>query len=254
MGSRCATARAAAEQQSAAFSADYAYARQSLAATVAKSWFLAIEAGLQQQIAEEALRSSQSLPGLAGAFSHRQRQRAVGRAGAGLGGSYRDSLQQTELARTQALRALELLVGRYPAAEIAVATRLSPSPSPVPVGMPSELLERRPDVVAAERRVAAAFNRVGEARAAQLPRISLTAGGSSVSSDLIVLKDTSNPIWSFGGNLSRRCIRAVRCAPRSRSARRSRSRRSPSTRARRSVHSAKSKARSPPRRRFAIVT
>ena len=64
-----------------------------------------------------------------------------------------------------------------------------------------ELLERRPDVIAAERRVAAAFDRVGEARAAQLPRISLTAGGSSVSSDLIVLKDTSNPIWSLGANL-----------------------------------------------------
>ena len=66
-------------------------------------------------------------------------------------------------------------------------------PQPVPVGMPSQLLERRPDVVAAERRVAAAFDRVGEAKAAQLPRISLTAGGSSVSSDLIVLKDTQQP-------------------------------------------------------------
>ena len=74
-------------------------------------------------------------------------------------------------------------------------------PPPVPVGMPSELLERRPDVVAAERRVAAAFNRVGEAKAAQLPRISLTAGGSSVSSDVFVLQDTSNPVWSFGANL-----------------------------------------------------
>ncbi len=67
--------------------------------------------------------------------------------------------------------------------------------------MPSQLLERRPDLIAAERRVAAAFDRVGEARAAQLPRISLTAGGSSVSSRLIELKDTSNPIWSFGANL-----------------------------------------------------
>jgi NodT family efflux transporter outer membrane factor (OMF) lipoprotein len=116
-------------------------------------------------------------------------------------GTYRDTLRQIELSREQALRALELLLGRYPAAEIAVAERLAPMPQPVPAGVPSQLLERRPDVVAAERRVAAAFNRVGEARAAQLPRISLTAGGSSVSSDLIELKDTSNPIWSLGANL-----------------------------------------------------
>jgi outer membrane protein TolC len=56
-------------------------------------------------------------------------------------------------------------------------------------------------VVAAERRVAAAFDRVGEAKAAQLPRISLTAGGSNVSSELLVLKDTSSPVWSLGANL-----------------------------------------------------
>ena len=108
-------------------------------------------------------------------------------------GTYRDRLREIEQAREQALRALELLVGRYPGAEIAVADRLSPMPPPAPVGMPSELLERRPDVIAAERRVAAAFDRVGEARAAMLPRISLTAGGSSVSSELIVLKSTRQP-------------------------------------------------------------
>jgi outer membrane protein TolC len=74
-------------------------------------------------------------------------------------------------------------------------------PPPVPAGLPSELLERRPDVVAAERRVAAAFDRVGEAKAAMLPKISLTAGVSSVSSDLFVLKDHNNPVWSAGANL-----------------------------------------------------
>jgi outer membrane protein TolC len=74
-------------------------------------------------------------------------------------------------------------------------------PAPVPAGLPSELLERRPDVIAAERRVAAAFNRVGEAKTAMLPKISLTAGGSYVSSDLFVLKDRSNPVWSAGANL-----------------------------------------------------
>jgi outer membrane protein TolC len=99
------------------------------------------------------------------------------------------------------LRALELLVGRYPAAEVAVAQQFAIMPAPAPVGMPSELLERRPDVIAAERRVAAAFDRVEEAKAALLPKISLTAGGSSVSSELIVLKDHSNPVWSLGANL-----------------------------------------------------
>ncbi len=194
--------QAAAEAQSAAAAADYAYARQSLAATVARSWFLAIEAGLQRAIVQEGLRSSESLLRVA---QDRLRvgngnEQAVAEAQVNVG-TFRDRLRQIELAREQTLRALELLVGRYPAAEIAVAERLAPMPPPVPVGMPSQLLERRPDVIAAERRVAAAFDRVGEARAAQLPRISLTAGGSSVSSDLLQLKDTSNPIWSFGGNL-----------------------------------------------------
>jgi NodT family efflux transporter outer membrane factor (OMF) lipoprotein len=193
---------AAAEAQSAAVTADYAYARQSLAATVAKAWFVAIEAGLQRAIAQDVLRSSESLFKVA---QDRLRigngnEQAVAEAGATVG-TYRDTLRQIELARGQALRALELLLGRYPAAEIAVAERLSAMPPPLPVGMPSQLLERRPDVIAAERRVAVAFDRVGEARAAQLPRISLTAGGSSVSSDLIVLKDVNNPIWSFGANL-----------------------------------------------------
>jgi outer membrane protein TolC len=70
------------------------------------------------------------------------------------------------------------------------------------VGLPSELLERRPDVRAAERRVAAAFNRVGEAQAARLPRISLTANISTVSSELFVLQDISNPVWAIAGGLT----------------------------------------------------
>ncbi len=71
----------------------------------------------------------------------------------------------------------------------------------MPAGLPSELLERRPDVIAAERRVAAAFNRVHEAKAARLPVISLTGGLSAISSELFVLQERDNPIWNFGGNL-----------------------------------------------------
>lgn len=194
--------KAAAEDQAAAAATDYAYARQSLAAMVAKSWFMAIEAGLQQSIAQEMLRASESLSQLA------QERLRIGN-GNELAvvdaritvSNQRDALRQIDLSRAQALRALESLLGRYPAAEIKVAQSLSPMPPPVPVGMPSQLLERRPDVIAAERRVAAAFNRIGEARAARLPRISLTAGGSDVSSELFVLQNTNNPVWSFGANL-----------------------------------------------------
>ena len=193
---------AAAQQQLLAVQADYAYARQSLAATVAKSWFVAIEASLQLAIVRDTLHAAETLLQLA---QERLRvgignEQAVADAQASVS-SYRDTLRQTELSRVQALRALELLLGRYPAAEIAVAQALSPMPPPVPVGLPSQLLERRPDVVAAERRVAAAFNRVGEARAAQLPRISLTAGVSGISSDVLVLQDRNNPAWGIGGNL-----------------------------------------------------
>jgi len=82
-----------------------------------------------------------------------------------------------------------------------VRTTLPALPSEVPVGLPSELLERRPDVIAAERRVAAAFHRVGEAKAARLPKIALTASVSSVSSSLFVLQNHANPVWSIGATL-----------------------------------------------------
>jgi len=194
--------KAAAQAQSAAVAADFAYARQSLAAMVARSWFVAIEAGLLRTIAQDVMRGAESLSTIA---QERFRvgsgnEQAVVEARASVA-TYRDTVRQIEYSREQALRALELLLGRYPAAEIEVATRLSTMPPPPPMGMPSQLLERRPDVIAAERRVAAAFNRAGEASAARLPRISLTAGGSSVSSDLFVLKDRSNPVWSAGANL-----------------------------------------------------
>ena len=115
--------------------------------------------------------------------------------------TYHDVVAQLELARSQALRALETLIGRYPAGAVDVPTRFAATPPPVPGGLPSELLERRPDVVAAERRVASAFYSIEEAKAARLPRISLTASLTSVSSDLFVLTERNNPVVSFGASL-----------------------------------------------------
>ncbi len=182
--------------------ADTEYARQSVAALVAKSYFLAIEATLQRRLAGDMVTAAEQLAALA-----EQRQRigkgdgidsAVARANLE---SYRDSVEKFSLARQQALRALEALLGRYPAADVEVATELATPPGPVPAGLPSELLERRPDVAAADQRVAAAFYRVAEAKAARLPTISLTASVNDISSDLFVLKERDNPVWSAGASL-----------------------------------------------------
>jgi NodT family efflux transporter outer membrane factor (OMF) lipoprotein len=194
--------REAAQLQYVSVALEAEYAAQSLAAMVAKSWFLATEARLQKAAAEEMVRSSERLVSLA-----QDRQRVgsgneydVTLARASLE-TYRDAAQQLDLAYRQSLRAIETLLGRYPAAAIGVPPQLAANPGPVPVGMPSDLLERRPDVVAAERRVATAFYRVEEAKAARLPSISLTASVTSVSSELFVLKDRDNPVWSAGGKL-----------------------------------------------------
>ena len=194
--------RNAGRQQYESAVLDEEYARQSIAAMVVKSWLLAIEARLQRGIAEDIVASSQQATGLA-----RDRLR-VGRgdeydlslAEANLE-TARDAVRQLALAQEQALRAIEILVGRFPAAAIDIPAALPPMPGPVPIGLPSDLLERRPDVAAAERRVAAAFNQVGEAKAARLPKIALTASVSGVSSDLLILADHANPVWGLGTNI-----------------------------------------------------
>jgi NodT family efflux transporter outer membrane factor (OMF) lipoprotein len=191
-----------AEGQYAASESDFAYARQSLAGLVAKSWFLATEATQQLAVAREMVDAAAKLLDLA------QQRYRVG-AGTELDvvtarlnlETYQDSQRQLELSREQSLRSLELLVGRYPAAAVVTASELGTLPPSVPAGLPSELLERRPDVVAAEHRVAAAFNLVHEAKAARLPRFSLTASGSDLSSDFFVLKNRENPVWSLGGSV-----------------------------------------------------
>ena len=194
--------RAASAAQASSAAADFEYARQSIAALVAKSWFLAIEAGLQAEAARETIRSSDELVRLAGERARvgvaTQEEVFVARSSVA---TYQDVLRQLEAGRDQAIRALELLLGRYPAAAAAPSPRLPGLSTAVPGGLPSELLERRPDVIAAERRVAVAFNRIGEAKAARLPVISLTTGLSAISSELFELKEHDNPVWNYGASL-----------------------------------------------------
>jgi outer membrane protein TolC len=117
-------------------------------------------------------------------------------------GTFQDSAKQIRFAHEQTLRALELLLGRYPATELRARHDLAQLPGPVPSAMPLETLERRPDLIAAERRVAAAFNRVGEAKAARLPRLSLNANLKALDSAILALSpDFSNPTGGFGAKL-----------------------------------------------------
>lgn len=183
--------------------ADLEFGRQSLAATMAKSWFTASETWLELRIAEDMVKAAHELATLA-----EQRWRvgpgneqdvALARASLGV---YRDTAKQVRLAHTQTLRALELLLGRYPAAELQARRNLPVLPGPLPAGLPLEMLERRPDMVAADRRVAAAFNRVGEAKAARLPRIILNANVAGIQSDILQLKnDFENPTGGAGAKL-----------------------------------------------------
>jgi outer membrane protein, multidrug efflux system len=196
-------ARNAANDTYASAAADYEFARQSIAAQVARSWFMAIATRLELDAAESMAASARSLVSLA---EDRQRvgngsEKDVALARAGLG-TMEDSARQARLAHEQAVRSLEVILGRYPATELTVAADLPGMPGPVPVGMPLDMLERRPDLVAAERRVAAAFNRVGEAETAMLPGIKLNASISALSSEVLQLQDSySNPSGGAGGTL-----------------------------------------------------
>jgi NodT family efflux transporter outer membrane factor (OMF) lipoprotein len=195
--------RNATQETYASVKADYEFAYQSLAAATARSWFTATETWLQRQLAEDMVKSAQELLTLA---EQRQKigvgsEQDVALARANLG-NFEDSAKQIRLAHDQAIRALEVLLGRYPATELKARQDLPQLPGPVPVGMPLETLERRPDIIAAERRVAAAFNRVGEAKAAMLPRLKLNANIANVSSDILQLaEDFKNPVGGIGANL-----------------------------------------------------
>ncbi len=195
--------RNAAQSTYASTQADFEFSRQSLAATVAKGWFTASETYLQLEIGEAMVKAAQELVTLA---EQRQRigpgnEQDVVLARANLG-NFQDTVRQVRLAHEQSLRAVELLLGRYPGAELAARRDLARLPGAIPAGLPIEMLERRPDLVAAERRVAAAFNRVGEAKAARLPRLILNANLAVLDSDILQLKeDFDNPTGGVGARL-----------------------------------------------------
>ena len=78
----------------------------------------------------------------------------------------------------------------------------NPQPPAIPAGLPADLLERRPDVAEAERQLASANARIGVAKAAFFPVLSLTGSGGYVSGDIDTLFKWDSRVWSIGPSLS----------------------------------------------------
>ncbi len=182
--------------------ADYRYAQHSIAGAVAKSYLVAIEAQLQVDVTDKVVAALTELHRIVKlqADNGLASGQDVALARSDLA-SATDSQVSAKSGQRDALRALELLLGRYPGADLEVRESLPDTPAPPSAGVPSEILERRPDLVASERRIAAAFNSTNVARAARLPRFGLSANLGGSSQDLSDVLNPANLAWSVATNL-----------------------------------------------------
>jgi outer membrane protein, multidrug efflux system len=178
-------------------------ARISLVAEVAKAYLAEQAFDEQYALARKTFESRESTyklvkqrfdVGAAGALELRQNEALVQSARAAMAALTRQ--------RAQATNALALLVGK-PLEKLPAAQKLAGQNivTEIPAGLPSDLLDRRPDIRAAEQRLRATNASIGAARAAFFPRISLTASTGTASNDLSGLFDTGSRAWSFAPQL-----------------------------------------------------
>ncbi|NDV25258.1 TolC family protein [Desulfovibrio sp. JC010] len=166
-----------AEESAKAVQADYEFGRQSLAAATARNWFLLNEVEVQQDFLKSVVDILKKMEAI------EKRKQEIGKVSmmevnqvrAQLS-SAKDAVTQAELAKQEAARSLETLIGRYPSNTLKGEDKLGATPPPIPVGQPSSILERRPDIIAAEDRVAAAFYAEKGADLLHLPRFTFGAG------------------------------------------------------------------------------
>jgi multidrug efflux system outer membrane protein len=184
------------------------YAKDVVTLTVAglatQSYFALRSLDAQIELTRSTLESRQAALDLV-------RRRAEGGIASGLEVSQTEStradaaIQLRELARQRALveHQLGALTGRLDAAVPQKADLLAmPLPPLPPAGLPSDLLQRRPDIQQAEQQLVAANAAIGVARAAMFPSLSLTGALGDESKAFSTLLDSGSRIWSFGFGLT----------------------------------------------------
>jgi NodT family efflux transporter outer membrane factor (OMF) lipoprotein len=186
----------------AASEADLRGARLSLAGQISKAWFGLLEGLAQVRLAERTVESYRET-------SQRVRARYV----SGLQSSLDLRLALSSLASAEALleqrkrqldagvRQLEILLGEYPDAELEVSRPLPDIPETPPVGIPSDLVARRPDLVSAEQRMWAAGARWSQARRSLYPKFSISGGIGTSSGDFLQIANGDFFVWNMAGNI-----------------------------------------------------
>ena len=187
------------EASAQASAADLAATRLSLEAELATDYFQLHELDAERQVLDETVAAYERSLTLT---RNRYAQGVVSRVDVAQAETQLESTRaqavDVTLARAQVEHAIAVLVGTPPAEFSLPAVPLAVTPPVVPAGVPSALLERRPDVAAAERSAAAANAQIGVAVAAYFPTITLSASGGFTSSDASTWFTWPSRVWSFG--------------------------------------------------------
>ena len=111
-------------------------------------------------------------------------------------------LIDAEVQRAQLEHAIAVLTGQPPASLSIPHVPLQAAPPPIPVGLPSDLLERRPDIAASERQAAAANQQIGIARAAFFPTLTISAAAGLQSTSILNWITWPSRFWTIGPQLA----------------------------------------------------
>jgi NodT family efflux transporter outer membrane factor (OMF) lipoprotein len=210
---------AAAREEAQATAADYETAKLSLEAELALDYFELRSADAQKQLLDDTVKAyTDNVQLTLGRFKGGVAPKAdVAQAQTQLDTT---RVQDTDVTvqRAQFEHAISILIGKPPAEFSLSAAPLNDQPPSTPIGLPSQLLQRRPDIAAAERRVAEANQQIGIARAAYFPTVSLGAAAGFESTHIDLLEGP-NVFWAVGPALAETLFDAGRRRATSESAR-----------------------------------